>query len=71
MERMFEAMSAGPGVIAARQSGGGFGGCMIAYVQADRVEEFADSVGKRYTAATEIVPSIYVTAPSAGAGTLE
>lgn len=70
MERMFEAMSAGPGVIAARQSGGGFGGCMIAYVLADKVQAFADSVGRAYTSATGIEPAIYVTAPSAGAGPL-
>jgi len=70
MERMFEAMSAAPGAIAARQSGGGFGGCMVAYVQADRVEAFAESVRAAYTASTGIKPSIYVTAPSAGAGPL-
>jgi galactokinase len=70
MERMFEAMSAGPGVIAARQSGGGFGGCMIAYVLADRVDAFAESVAETYTRATGIEPAVYVTAPSAGAGPL-
>ena len=71
MERMFEAMSGAPGVVAARQSGGGFGGCMIAYVQADTVDAFAAHVGKVYVEATGITPTIHVTAPSAGAGTLD
>ncbi|MCX7037942.1 MAG: galactokinase, partial [Spirochaetes bacterium] len=71
MERMFEAMMEGPGIVAARQSGGGFGGCMIAYVLADRVDAFDAHVHAAYKAKTGIEPAIYVTAPSAGAGPLE
>jgi galactokinase len=71
MERMFEAMMEGPGIVAARQSGGGFGGCMIAYVLADRVDAFAAHVHAAYKARTGIEPAIHVTAPSAGAGPLE
>jgi galactokinase len=70
MERMYEAMMSGPGVVAARQSGGGFGGCMIAYVERDRVDAFAAHVGAAYRKATGIEPAIHVTAPSAGAGPL-
>ncbi len=70
MERMYEAMMSGPGVVAARQSGGGFGGCMLAYVQADAVDGFAAHVRGAYTRATGIEPSVHVTAPSAGAGPL-
>jgi galactokinase len=71
MEQMYEAMASAPGVIAARQSGGGFGGCMIAYVLADRVEEFAAQVRKQYQEKTGIEATIHVTEPSAGAGVLE
>ena len=71
MERMYEAMMGGPGVVAARQSGGGFGGCMLAYVQAARVEEFSRHVGRQYREATGIEAAIHVTEPSAGAGPLE
>jgi galactokinase len=71
MERMYEAMMSGPGVVAARQSGGGFGGCMIAYVQADSVDAFAAHAGSSYREKTGIEPVIHVTAPSAGAGLLE
>ena len=71
MERMFEAMMSGPGVVAARQSGGGFGGCMIAYVQQDTVDAFAAHVREDYRKKTGIEPAVYVTAPSAGAGPLQ
>jgi galactokinase len=71
MERMYDAMMGGPGVVAARQSGGGFGGCMLAYVQAARVEEFSRHVGRQYREATGIEAAIHVTEPSAGAGPLE
>jgi galactokinase len=71
MERMHEAMMSGPGIVAARQSGGGFGGCMLAYVLADQVETFAAHIHTTYFAATQIKPAVYVTAPSSGAGTFE
>jgi galactokinase len=71
MERMYEAMTGAPGVIAARQSGGGFGGCMLAYVQAARVSEFAEHVQRQYKDKTKIEATIHVTEPSAGAGALE
>ena len=71
MERMYEAMMSGPGVVAARQSGGGFGGCMIAYVQADSVDGFCRArAGSSTGGQPAIEPAIHVTAPSAGAGPL-
>ena len=70
MERMFESMSAAPGVIAARQSGGGFGGCLIAYVDAGRVEDFSAYVKDSYKGKTGIAPAVYITEPSEGAGML-
>ena len=70
MERMFEAMTSGPGVVAARQSGGGFGGCMIAYVEQGQVDRFAAHVQKTYREKTGIEPAIHVTEPSEGAGVL-
>ena len=41
MAAMIEAMPAAPGVIAARQAGGGFGGCMVALVEQADVDAFA------------------------------
>ncbi len=71
MERMFEAMTSGPGIIGARQSGGGFGGCMIAYVLRDAIEPFSAHVRSMYRQKTGIEPAVYVSDPSAGAGPLE
>jgi galactokinase len=71
MERMYEAMIGAPGVIAARQSGGGFGGCMLAYVLAERVPDFAEQVRRQYKGSTGLEATIHVTEPSAGAGPLE
>jgi galactokinase len=71
MEGMFEAMTGAPGVIAARQSGGGFGGCLVSYVFADGVEEFSTHVREAYQKKTGIAATIHVTAPAQGAGTFE
>jgi galactokinase len=71
MEMMYEAMMRGPGVVAARQSGGGFGGCMLAYVRRDSVEAFAAQVRDEYRAASGIEPAVYLTAPSSGAALFE
>jgi galactokinase len=71
MERMYEAMTSGPGVVAARQLGGGFGGCMVAYVLQDRVPEFSAHVMASYREKTGIEPAVHVALPQAGAGPLE
>jgi galactokinase len=68
MERMYEAMVEAPGVIAARQSGGGFGGCLLAYVEAGRVPVFSEQVQRRYREKNGIEAAIHATEPSAGAG---
>jgi len=68
MEAMIQAMNASPGIIAARQAGGGFGGCMVALADQNHVDQFADYVSKQYRSATNIVPDIYQVSASAGAG---
>ncbi|TFG63183.1 MAG: galactokinase [Spirochaetales bacterium] len=70
MERMFESMMSAPGIVCARQSGGGFGGCMISLVEKNKVEAYADHIKKSYKEKTGIETSIYVTQPSDGAGEL-
>ena len=44
---------------------------MLAYVQAERVAEFAEQVRRQYKEKTGIEATIHVTEPSAGAGALE
>jgi galactokinase len=71
MERMYEAMTGAPGSVAARQSGGGFGGCMIAYVELDQVDRFSAHVREVYKEKTSITPTVYVAEPSDEAGVLK
>ena len=68
MHAMMQAMRASPGVIGARQAGAGFGGCMVAFVERERVEAFADSVCRDYDDATGIPPEVSAVDAAAGAG---
>ena len=71
MENMIEAMNRSPGVIGARQAGAGFGGCMVAVVEADQVEPFLENVKREYSSATGLEPMVYPVHPAEGAGLLE
>jgi galactokinase len=51
----------------ARMTGGGFGGCAIALVDAGKVNAFVDSVEKAYREKSGLEPQIYVCKASAGA----
>jgi galactokinase len=68
MAAMHAAMLAAPGAIGARQAGAGFGGCMVAFVEAAQTEAFAASACESYESATGIKPEIYAVRASAGAG---
>jgi galactokinase len=59
MESMMNAMMGAPGVIGARQAGAGFGGCMVAFVQDDQVDDFIASVRISYSSVTGITPDVY------------
>ena len=70
MERMFEAMKDAPGFIGGRQSGGGFGGCLIAYVESERVDSFVRAVEGEYKSTTGIAPDVFVAESADGNGVL-
>ncbi len=57
-----------PGCYGARMSGGGFGGCAVALVERDRVEDFIRAVVPAYTAGTGLTPDLYAVAPAPGSG---
>jgi galactokinase len=60
-----------PGLIGARLTGGGFGGCTINLVEQQQAPAFAQALGGRYAAQTGIVPQIHICCASGGAHRLE
>jgi len=67
MAAMHEAMREAPGLIARRQAGAGFGGCLVAFVERDAVSAFSAWVERAYLAATGIDPRIFPVEAAAGA----
>jgi galactokinase len=70
MEAMMNAMVSSAGVIAARQAGAGFGGCMVALIQDGSIESFTQEVVASYLSTTGNTPLIYEVCPAKGAGIL-
>ena len=70
MEAMMHAMQSSPGLVAARQAGAGFGGCMVALVEQDTVPSFCDYVEQRYFERTGIKQRTFPVTASQGAGML-
>ena len=68
MTAMMAAMRGAPGVVAARQAGAGFGGCMVALVADEAVEEFGAHVARDYAARTGLQPVVYPVKAAPGAG---
>ncbi len=57
-----------PGVVAARMTGGGFGGCTVNLVREGAVDAFRDAVLREYPRRTGLQPRVYVTRAVDGAG---
>jgi len=71
LDLMVELARGAPGVYGARMTGGGFGGCTINLVEAERVESFKEIVGEAYRDATRRTPRIFVCDPATGVGELD
>ena len=56
-----------PGLIGARLTGGGFGGCTVNLVEVDHAKEFAAELARRYETRTGIQPQIHICHASDGA----
>lgn len=55
-----------PGCHGARMTGGGFGGCAVALVQAENAESFAENIRPAYERETGLKPEIYISKASNG-----
>ncbi len=58
------------GVYGCRMTGGGFGGCTVALVEAAKVREISERVASEYEKHTKIKPTLFVSRPAAGATVL-
>jgi galactokinase len=56
-----------PGLIGARLTGGGFGGCTINLVEQAQAAAFAQTLAQRYAAQIGIVPQVHICHASGGA----
>lgn len=71
LDLMVEIAAAQPGVIGARMTGGGFGGCTINLVESSAVEAFEQNVAAEYLAQTGLKPEIYVSPAADGVQQVE
>lgn len=56
-----------PGVLGARMTGAGFGGCTVNIVERDAVPALSDAINERYPGKTGLTPEIYVCSAVNGA----
>jgi galactokinase len=70
VEQAHEVGPAG-GVIGARMTGGGFGGCIVALVRSGREQAIAEQIGEAYQKRTGIKATAFVTKPARGAHIVE
>jgi galactokinase len=56
-----------PGLIGARLTGGGFGGCTINLVEREQAADFSEELSARYATETGIVPQVMICHASGGA----
>ena len=66
LDALFDAAKDLEGVAGVRMTGGGFGGCTVAVVRNDCIDNYKEKVAESYTAATGYIPSFYIC--SAGDG---
>ena len=67
LDLMVEIASVQPGLIGARMTGGGFGGCTINLVESAAVNDFKRNVAAEYFSRTGLTPEIYISPASEGA----
>ncbi|MFZ0911094.1 MAG: galactokinase [Candidatus Acidiferrales bacterium] len=70
LDLMVELANKQKGILGARMTGGGFGGCTINLVDSRFTAEFRKEIGVAYENAAKLMPEIYVWAPAGPAGTV-
>jgi galactokinase len=68
LDIMVEIASRQPGVLGARMTGGGFGGCTINLVRKETVPQTTMHIAAEYSRRTGVKPEIYVSAAANGVG---
>ncbi|MDQ3870852.1 MAG: galactokinase, partial [Chloroflexota bacterium] len=71
LDALVEIMSGVEGVVGARMTGGGFGGCTVNLVARDAVDRARDAVAREYERRTGLQAGFYVVEPVDGAGPLD
>ena len=67
LDLLVEIANGVPGVLGARMTGAGFGGCTVNLVDADAVDDLIGAVNEKYEKATKLTPEVYVCASVNGA----
>jgi galactokinase len=67
LDILVESAIAQPGVLGARMTGGGFGGCTVNLVPKNSLESFRANVSRDYQSKTQVTPDIFPVHASAGA----
>ena len=70
LDALVEIAGATPGVLGARLTGAGFGGCTINLVRDEALEGFRAAIFRDYPGRTGLTPRVFVVQPSAGAARL-
>lgn len=68
LDALVEIATATPGVVGARMTGAGFGGCTINLVARDAIDVLRAAVERDYPSRTGLAPGVFVVEPAAGAG---
>ena len=71
LDALVEIAMATPGVVGARMTGAGFGGCALMLVRAGSTEALADRLTRDYPERTGRLPTVWVVRAVDGAGALE
>lgn len=70
LDQIVEIARQSPGCFGARLTGGGFAGCAVALVEADRAAEFRARVEERYRNEMDLEAEIWLCEPAAGASVM-